>query len=76
MQEFSRPYSSYVSSARLLQKYESLERDIHFLTGFTLTQLLRLFAAGYRLEPPKYNDSLSLSQITELLTEETGFVEV
>lgn len=75
MQEFSQPYSSYVTSARLLQKYQELERDIHYITGYTLVQLKDLFAMGFELKPPKYDD-ISLSKLGEIFTEKNGFIEV
>ena len=57
--EFDRPYSSYITSARLLQKYEELELEIKQLTGKDLTCLAILFAQGWTLEPPRKSVSFA-----------------
>lgn len=70
--EFSCPYSSYVTSARLLQKYEELELEIKQLTGKDLKCLKVLFAQGWTLEPPKKQPTL-LEAMAELADEDKQY---
>lgn len=47
------------SIARELIRYEELEIQIKQITGYNLDTLLKLFAMGYTLEKPKYDQSIN-----------------
>ena len=39
-------------SMNALRKYDKLESDIKFITGYSIHEIRDLFAAGYTLKPP------------------------
>ena len=50
---------------RVCQKYEKQNTALVQLTGCDITELIELFAAGYTLEPPKYEDN-NLSDLEDI----------
>lgn len=58
-------YNLPESMMRVCQKYEKQNTALVQLTGYDITELIELFAAGYTLEPPKYEDN-KLSDLEEM----------
>lgn len=49
-----------------LQRYQKLEYEIEYLTGYNLEKLRYMFAKGFTLEPPKPCE-LTLAEIAKLV---------
>lgn len=45
---------------KTLREFEEMEHRLIQVSGFDMEKLIELFAAGYTLNPPKYNRSLKL----------------
>lgn len=58
-------YNLPESTMRVCQKYEKENTVLVQLTGHDITELVALFAAGYTLEPPKYEDN-KLSDLEDI----------
>ena len=49
-----------------LQRYQKLEYEIEYLTGYNLEKLRYMFAKGFTLEPPKHYE-ITLAELVEEL---------
>ena len=56
------PELSMIKRSKSLRDYEELEYKINKLTGFNISQLVELFAAGYTLKAPK---NIGFDSLTE-----------
>ena len=46
--------TTYSTVSSTIRKYDELDTKLFQLTGYSIEQLVELFAAGYTLEPPCY----------------------
>lgn len=51
-------FSTVKSAYSVCRKYVEMDAQLRQLTGYTLTELVELFAAGYSLTPPEPTESL------------------
>lgn len=54
----------YEATARY---YDELENKLYMVSGYTVSQLIKLFAAGCTLQPPKNESISTLDLLTRLV---------